>query len=343
MITRLPTGQPGQALALAIGASLIAVLWFGAINPVAHLYQCRSTVILQRENLLHHMRGLDAMMPSLQSRIGDGTVTPTPISLLQGTSAILAGVELQHRIEELARAVGASPASTESLATDSAGSYHRIGLRVTLTVPWPVFVRFLVAIRQTTPLILVDDLTLSSSRIRGAPEGGVLNVRRHRGVSLERMIADLNPLLREWTGYFGFSQLYKLASLDGWTRRRLRCVVWLQCRTEGNRYRELCRLKVTEKVAGAAIFSPKGPWRLSSSGALHRAFTNRCFKGPTFEWWEFWAQATASTVWLGEPGEGKRCSAAVRLHEIRVVVAGPSATASARAATPKDPPKWLSV
>jgi hypothetical protein len=28
-------------------------------------------------------------------------------------------------------------------------------------------------------------------------------------------------------------------------------------------------------VASAAIFSPKGPWRLSSAGALHRAFTNK--------------------------------------------------------------------
>ena len=103
--------------------------------------------------------------------------------------------------------------------------------------------------------------------------------RRHRGVSLGQMIADLNPLLRGWAGYFGFSQLHELASLDGWTRRRLRCVVWVQWKTRGNRYRELRRLKVTEKVASAAIFSPKGPWRLSSSSALHRAFTNRRFKG----------------------------------------------------------------
>jgi RNA-directed DNA polymerase len=103
--------------------------------------------------------------------------------------------------------------------------------------------------------------------------------RRHRGVSLDRMIADLNPLLRGWAGYFGFSQLHELTSLDGWTRRRLRCVVWVQWKTRGNRYRELRRLKVTEKAASAAIFSPKGPWRLSSSGALHRAFTNRRFRG----------------------------------------------------------------
>ena len=102
--------------------------------------------------------------------------------------------------------------------------------------------------------------------------------RRHRGVSLQRMITDLNPLLRGWAGYFGFSQLRELESLDGWTRRRLRCVVWVQWKTRGRRYKELRRLKVSEKVASAAIFSPKGPWRLSSASALHRAFSNRRFK-----------------------------------------------------------------
>src|SRR5246500_2898215 len=49
--------------------------------------------------------------------------------------------------------------------------------------------------------------------------------RRHRGVSLEQMIADLNPFVRGWAVYFGFSQWRELPSLDGWIRRRLRCVV----------------------------------------------------------------------------------------------------------------------
>src|SRR5881396_1532385 len=47
--------------------------------------------------------------------------------------------------------------------------------------------------------------------------------RRHRGVSLEKMTADLNPFVRGWAGYFGFSQWRELPSLDGWIRRRLRC------------------------------------------------------------------------------------------------------------------------
>ncbi len=101
--------------------------------------------------------------------------------------------------------------------------------------------------------------------------------RRHRGVSLTRMIDDLNPLLRGWAGYFGFSQWRELDTLDGWTRRRLRCVVWVQWKTRSKRYRELRRLKVPEKLASPAIFSPKGPWRLSASNALHRAFSNKRF------------------------------------------------------------------
>jgi RNA-directed DNA polymerase len=103
--------------------------------------------------------------------------------------------------------------------------------------------------------------------------------RRHRGVSVERMIADLNPVLRGWAGYFGFGQLpSQLQSLDGWIRRRLRCVAWVQWKTRRRRYEELRRLGVGEKAASPAVFSPKGPWRLSSSGALHRAFTKARFK-----------------------------------------------------------------
>jgi RNA-directed DNA polymerase len=102
--------------------------------------------------------------------------------------------------------------------------------------------------------------------------------RRHRGVSLEKMIADLNPFVRGWAGYFGFSQWRELPSLDGWIRRRLRCVVWVQWKTRGQRYRELRRLNVPERSASAAIFSPKGFWRLSSSEALHRAFTKARFR-----------------------------------------------------------------
>ena len=90
------------------------------------------------------------------------------------------------------------------------------------------------------------------------------------------MIADLAPILRGWAGYFGFSQLSELQALDGWIRRRLRCVAWIQWKTRRRRYQELRRLGVSEKAASELV--RKGPWRLSSTHALHRAYSNARFR-----------------------------------------------------------------
>jgi len=91
------------------------------------------------------------------------------------------------------------------------------------------------------------------------------------------MIADINPVLRGWAGYFGFSESYELASLDSWIRRRLRCMLWVQWKTRRRRFEELTRAGVGEKSVYPAIMSGKGPWRLSASEALHRALRNKTF------------------------------------------------------------------
>jgi RNA-directed DNA polymerase len=101
---------------------------------------------------------------------------------------------------------------------------------------------------------------------------------RSRGVSMARMIKDLNPVLRGWAGYFGFSQLGELSSLDGWVRRRLRCLAWVQWKTRRRRIGELCRLGVAKSAAFEAAHSPKGPWRLSSSNCMHQAFSKARFR-----------------------------------------------------------------
>jgi RNA-directed DNA polymerase len=102
--------------------------------------------------------------------------------------------------------------------------------------------------------------------------------RRSRGVSLERVVSELNPFLRGWAGYFGFSQWRELTTLDAWVRRRLRCLIWVQWRTMRRRIGGLCRLGVAKSAAFAATRSPKGPWRLSASRALHDAFGKARFR-----------------------------------------------------------------
>jgi hypothetical protein len=56
------------------------------------------------------------------------------------------------------------------------------------------------------------------------------------------------------------------------------CVAWVQGKTRRRRYQELRRLGVSEKAASDFVWSPKGPWRLSSAHALHRAYTNARFR-----------------------------------------------------------------
>ena len=52
--------------------------------------------------------------------------------------------------------------------------------------------------------------------------------QRTRGDSLARIIADLNPWLRGWFGYFKHAEALEFKRLDGFIRRRLRA---LSCRS----------------------------------------------------------------------------------------------------------------
>ena len=48
---------------------------------------------------------------------------------------------------------------------------------------------------------------------------------RSRGDSLERIIADLNPMLRGWFGYFKHARSSTFQAIDGFVRRRLRAIL----------------------------------------------------------------------------------------------------------------------
>jgi len=64
--------------------------------------------------------------------------------------------------------------------------------------------------------------------------------RRTVGVSLKQAIDRLSIYLTGWRGYFGFCQTPELLrNLEGWVRRRLRCLAWTQWRTGRRRYTAL--------------------------------------------------------------------------------------------------------
>nr|WP_209262561.1 group II intron maturase-specific domain-containing protein [Thiorhodococcus minor] len=57
--------------------------------------------------------------------------------------------------------------------------------------------------------------------------------RRNRGDSLACIIAELNPVLKGWFGYFKHAYRTEFPSIDGFVRRRLRAILRRHAHREG--------------------------------------------------------------------------------------------------------------
>ena len=125
--------------------------------------------------------------------------------------------------------------------------------------------------RQPKRRIAPKSITRFKERVRKL-------TRRTRGVSIEEMVRQLAIYLRGWRGYFGFCQTPSvLKSLEEWTRRRLRSVVWKQWKRGRVRFAELRKRGVGKDLAAQTAGSAHGPWRISNSPALSIALPNACF------------------------------------------------------------------
>src|SRR5436190_3434114 len=104
--------------------------------------------------------------------------------------------------------------------------------------------------------------------------------RRTAGVSLQQAIDRLSIYLTGWRGYFGFCQTpEQLRNLEGWVRRRLRCLAWAQWRTGRRRYTALRQYGIGTSLAATTTGAAHrhGPWRLTRHPVLQAALSNAFF------------------------------------------------------------------
>ncbi len=103
--------------------------------------------------------------------------------------------------------------------------------------------------------------------------------RRNRGVSLERMIRELNSYLTGWVTYFRYAACKThLQRLDEWIRRKLRCVRLKQRKRAKPIADFLQSLSVPEWSAWRLALSGKGWWRKSGSPQAHQAMNITWFR-----------------------------------------------------------------
>ena len=103
--------------------------------------------------------------------------------------------------------------------------------------------------------------------------------RRNRSIGMDERVDKLSKYIKGWRGYFGYCETISiLKELDGWIRRRLRCIYWKQWKTFKKRRAELIKRGIKEKDAIWAAMSPRGPWVLSHVPQVRRALNNKYFE-----------------------------------------------------------------
>jgi group II intron reverse transcriptase/maturase len=99
-----------------------------------------------------------------------------------------------------------------------------------------------------------------------------------RGRSLTHTIAQLNPILRGWAAYFKLTETKRaLEEIDGWLRRKLRCILWRQWKRPYTRAKNLMQAGLTEERAFRSAFNQRGPWWNSGASHMNHAFPKSFF------------------------------------------------------------------
>ncbi|MER9058395.1 group II intron reverse transcriptase/maturase [Mesorhizobium sp. M0910] len=99
-------------------------------------------------------------------------------------------------------------------------------------------------------------------------------MRRNRGTSLEKMIAQVSAFTTGWVTYFRHARASSvLRDLDGWVRRKLRCARLKQCKRTMAVATFLRKCGVPEWRAWRLALSGKGWWRMAGSPQAAEAMT----------------------------------------------------------------------
>jgi len=86
--------------------------------------------------------------------------------------------------------------------------------------------------------------------------------------NLNATIAALTPVLRGWISYFRLTEVRGvLQDLDGWIRRKLRCLLWRQWKRPATRNRKLQARGLDPTRAWKSASNGRGPWW--NAGASH--------------------------------------------------------------------------
>jgi RNA-directed DNA polymerase len=115
--------------------------------------------------------------------------------------------------------------------------------------------------KQPRLRVSVKSVTRLRSKLRAT-------LRQGRGRTLASTVKTLTPILRGWLQYFRLAEAKGVfEELDGWMRRKLRCVLWRQWKRPRTRTKRLMQRGLDPERAWRSASNGRGPWW--NAGASH--------------------------------------------------------------------------
>lgn len=103
-------------------------------------------------------------------------------------------------------------------------------------------------------------------------------MRMGRGKHIRRLIEELQLLVRGWAAYFRHAEVKStFEELDGWIRRKLRCVLWRQWKRTYTRVKRLMQRGIAERRAWQSAHNGRGPWWNAGASHMNEAFPTSSF------------------------------------------------------------------
>lgn len=166
-MTRLRT-IARRTLALAILLALLALPWFGLVEPLRARLEQQDARIAQTVEIITRYRQIAAA--GVPATAQDAAAEEAGL-LLRGASPELAAADLQMRVGEMIAESGGKLRSVQVLPAQSESGLGKVTLRVDLQTDMAGLLGLLHTLETARPLLFVDMLGITGPRLLRVPAG----------------------------------------------------------------------------------------------------------------------------------------------------------------------------
>lgn len=167
-----------RALAWSLLTLVLAAAWVAIVSPLRAYVSAAGETLRQDRELLDRVRILARQTEQARDLESQASAVESSVVFLPGATDAIKAANLQSLISELAERSGARLRSARALQAKELETARLIGVQVQLTCDTERLQRLLLALEESVPLLIVEQVQVANSPVRGSPgRAGVLEVR----------------------------------------------------------------------------------------------------------------------------------------------------------------------